>query len=436
MFFPFMEMEEPDKNTQIAIKKTLPKLLGILMILNERAIQYQDAGRSQEEVEKHVPEDIMDLVVDLKGRITDGISFESEGCMEELDNRFNGYFKHIGPDSLDVAEAVADPSLERAETLTRDAFEVLSRYVGANPFPVLKNQMPFIIISPGGNLARDESLDKRVENVNQVLAQEGKSLDDVSGMSLDDILRIRKRVKKREQTVEPREFYGQQIAEKYAQRMLDLSREMTPEKTAATPEIEELYGFIREQLLAEGANPWVPDKAGALRFLESGGLDYILTVQARMVALRTAKQFLSCAIDMEYIHNVRELASMEGLDVEIDGKPCYVSPLDYIELSRKDLSVLKKIKDHLVDIAISQDLNSAVTDEAFNEGTRFAYGDRDSYVSHQRLKQRVEAVFNQSLTYGGRIPIEELTSNPFYTKTTALIDRRTEGEAQKIFGEN
>jgi len=427
----FIHKNNMEENTEIAVRKSMPKFLSLLMIMNEKAEEYGDLDRAYSEVESRVPEGLMELVMDVKAQLMKGINSKKD-AFEKGNERIDGYLQRMDIDSLEVAEAVVDPSLERVDAIANDVTQILGRYIGANPLPVLKGKIPFNIYHPFGSLEDDVCLDRRISDVKHILAKEGKTLDDTSNMSLEDILKVREQVQQRKVSLERRELLEEQVAEKYVEYMINLSQQLTPEATAKIPEMEQFSALIQDNLPDD-----IPDSESAelRKYLSGGGLNEIASLQSRMAALTVAKQFINCSIDVDYLNLMGNLAQIGGVNILIDNEVRHVSPLDYVALSRQDLATLKKVKNYLVDIAEERGLDAAVKPETLNEGLRFAYGgDKDSYIAHQRYKLRVEGVLAQSIMEGRSVNGEELATNPVYQATTEMIDKQVYKMADSIFG--
>jgi hypothetical protein len=418
-----------EKDARIAVKKTLPKFLAIIEIMECRAEQYKSMKPVLAEIRARVPKELTDVVNDIVEDLTKNISPAQE---DKMDERFDTYLNKLGPDSFEVAEAAADPSLERVNGLVRDINQIFSRYAGKNPLPVLKNKISFYVINPSGNLSDDEKFDDRVADVEHVLKKKGKSLDDISSMPLDEVLKIRKQVQNRGIRKETREFYEDKVAEKYGEYMLKISEEFTSEKVLSF-KLDKLASIIQENLLDT-----VPDdeRDEVRAMLQEGALTDIAVAQSKILILRAAQQFISCSINTDYIRAVKKLAKIGGIDIEIDGKVHNVSALDYVSMGKREMNAMKRLKDYLVDIAMEKGSDAAITEDTINAGIRFAYDeDRAEYVNHLRFKQRAESSILKSLFQGKKISIKELKADSTYAHTISMIDQQAKEIAKQVFGE-
>jgi len=420
-----------NQNAEIAVRKSMPNLVSLVMIYDERARMYEDGRKAADEFKERLPGWVMDSTIQVTEHLTKGINPQDEST-ELLDNRMDNYLASMGPDSLDVAEAIVDPSLDRVERIGKEIGEIFGRLVGDNPSPVLKGKIPFPVYSPGGNLADDERMDRRISDVDHVLARVGKSIADVGEMSLEDIMAIREKVQERRFSFESRELLEQQVSMRYAEHLMSLSENTTPENLKEDADFSELTKVVADNI-PEGVSE--SERKEMLESLDKGVFREVASDQVKLATAYAARSFLTCAITSEYLHGARQLAAIGGVNVLLDGEVEKISTLDYIEFSRRDLTRLSKMKGFLVDTAQERGLDEAVKNETINEGIRFAYGnDRETYVSEQRLKMRLEGSLMQAILRGEAASAEDILGSSLYRDTAGLIDKKVEKQAQAIFG--
>ena len=80
---------DKDNEANIAVKKTIPKFLSILTIMNERAVQYKSMESVKKEIEERMPKELLDFVYDINSNLTEGLSPEEEGAMDIFSERLN-----------------------------------------------------------------------------------------------------------------------------------------------------------------------------------------------------------------------------------------------------------------------------------------------------------------------------------------------------------